>query len=406
MTSFNLTELEDTMSKDINLTALAKGSHAYATHNIRKLDTKDIILLTSFALIFLVGVSGNALVCYIFNKQTMRLSTMELLMVILAAADLFSSFFNPLMFTYWTVTIHKAWHFGDFGCKLLPSLTRISVSFTFGIILIITIDRCIVICFPFKRALKRYEVHLLVMLSLLLSVLTELPYTIHQEVNPMTTCQVPDSTIPGFIYPFVIFSVSRAIFFVAIFSTTVFLIYRTLYDKEHVTTMKHQKHVQKTKKIMQMLVTMAITFFLLVYPREILHITFNFSWLSPPGIAYTKEFLDINSFLKVLHMCNSICNVFIYSRLHGKFRRRSKKFFKHMFQGESYDKTVWMNGTFSEGRDFYGTNSFRNKSIYRRGDSPIKFAITRIHKDKWIQTYSKLILENLKDVEFNRETIL
>ena len=40
------------------------------------------------------------------------------------------------------------------------------------------------------------------------------------------------------------------------------------------------------------------------------------------GIEYTKALIDINICFKTLHACNSICNVFIYAKLHVKFRTK------------------------------------------------------------------------------------
>jgi len=328
----------------LNITHLPEDHHDYPTHLINQLDSKDIILICCFVVIFFVGVFGNLLVCYIFlMRNTRALTTMELLIVMLAAADLIASIFNPFMFIYWTVTFHKAWHFGDFGCKVLPSLTRITVTVSFGIIFIITIDRCVVICFPFRRNMKRNEVLMSVMGAIIFAIASELSYTIHIEVNPMSTCQVPNSEMPGFVYPYLVFRILRDVVFLLIFTITVTLIYKNLYDKEVLSTMKEQRVVKKTKKIVIMLIIMAVVFILLVYPRDIFHIVFNISWLGSSGIPYTKTVLDLNSFLKVLHMCNSICNVFIYARLHGKFRRRVLGLFKQIFNAGSYPQHSFTN---------------------------------------------------------------
>ncbi|XP_066930682.1 C5a anaphylatoxin chemotactic receptor 1-like [Clytia hemisphaerica] len=414
------------VSSALNLTNLKEGGHAYPTHNIQSLDNRDVLLISCFAVIFLIGVAGNLLVCYVFlRRQTNSLSTMELLIVFLAVADLIASIFNPLVFIYWTVTFHKAWHFGWIGCKILPSLTRITVTVSFGIILIITVDRCVVICFPFRRNMKRNEVYISVAGALLFAILSELSYTIYIEVNPLSTCQVPDSRIPGFVYPHLAFLVLRDVAFLPIFTVTVNLIHKHLYNKEVISTLREQRVVKKTRKIMQMLIIMAFVFVVLVYPRDILHVTFNISWLNAPGIPYTKAIIDVNSSLKVLHMCNSVCNVFIYARLHGKFRRRVFKLIKQLLRLDSdrnkrergraltnddddvtidYDRTLMTYTYIRQSQlcqELFFTKEGHKEHLYRR-----KFSITRMSRERQSRYWKQVALNAEQRLMFSKETIL
>ena len=385
----------------------------HPTEHIKSMDTRDLILISCFAAIFVIGIAGNLLVCYIFiwrhNKSS--LSTMELLIVFLAIADLIASIFNPLMFIYWTITFHKAWHFGTIGCKILPSMTRITTTLSFGIILIITVDRCVVICFPFRRNMKRTEVYLSVIAALIFAITSELCYTIYIKVNPESTCQVPKTSIPGFLYPNLVFSIVRDLAFLIIFSVTVNLIYKTLYNREVVATLREQRVVKKTQKIMQMLIIMALVFIFLIYPRDILHIAFNISWQFPPGIPYTKAFLDVNSFLKVLHMCNSICNVFIYARLHGKFRRRVFQMFKQLLGIQSFSGT-----TDDENTEIYDCDTFLALSLeqYHKGDKKQpatklfqrRFSITRMTRERQRRIMEQVFADAEIRLMFSKETEL
>ncbi|XP_057302218.1 C5a anaphylatoxin chemotactic receptor 1-like [Hydractinia symbiolongicarpus] len=360
-----------------NVTDFKDGSYAYPTEHITNFDTKDILLVFSFCFIFTVGVAGNSLVIYLLKfKNSRALTTTETLIYYLAVADLMSSIFNPIMFIYWTLTFHKAWHFAEIGCKILPSATRVTVSFSIGIILIITLDRCRLICQPFEKQLKSFQLHVAVILALILSIVFELPYPIYQEIDPKSTCQVPDSAIPGFAYPIVTIYILRDTFFIGIFSVTVFFIRRGLYDSEKIHTLQQQSELYKLKRVVIMLITMATIFTLLVFPRDILHVTFIISWLSPPGLPYTKAFLDTNSFLKFLHMCNCICNPFIYARLHGKFRRRLVRMVRRLLQREDYD-TIAEERTFIS-FDFVQSMYPKSRDTKMSPSGPIQFRLTRM----------------------------
>ena len=382
----------------------------HPTEHIKSMDTRDLILISCFAAIFIIGIAGNLLVCYVFLwRRTNTLSTMEMLIVFLAFADLIASIFNPLMFIYWTITFHKAWHFGTLGCKILPSMTRITTTLSFGIILIITVDRCVVICFPFRRNMNRKEVFMSVLAALVFAIASELCYTIYIEVNPESTCQVPDTSIPGFLYPNLVFSITRDLAFLVIFSVTVSLIYRTLYNRDAVATLREQRVVKKTQNIMQMLIIMALVFIFLIYPRDILHIAFNISWQFPPGIPYTKAFLDVNSFLKVLHMCNSVCNVFIYARLHGKFRRRVFQILKQLLGIQSYSTNDEENTEMYDGDTFICLSLDQKKSDKKEPAVRLfqrRFSITRMTRERQRRILEQFFADAEIRLMFSKETDL
>ena len=405
------TTLQTTLHENIKNNKNDGSDHP--TEHIESMDTRDLILISCFVAIFIIGIAGNLLVCYVFLWRNTKnaLTTMELLIVFLAVADLVASIFNPFMFIYWTITFHKAWHFGKIGCKILPSMTRITTTLSFGIILIITVDRCVVICFPFRRNMKRTEVFMSVFAALIFAITSELCYTIYIRVNPESTCQVPDTSIPGFLYPNLIFSITRDLAFLIIFSVTVSLIYMTLYNRDVVATLREQRVVKKTQKIIQMLIIMALVFILLIYPRDILHIAFNISWQFPPGIPYTKAFLDVNSFLKVLHMCNSICNVFIYARLHGKFRRRVFQMLRQLLGIQSNSGT-----SDEENTEIYDCDTFLALTLEQHHKSDKKqhptklfqrrFSITRMTRERQRRILEQVFADAEIRLMFSKETDL
>lgn len=89
---------------------------------------------------------------------------------------------------------------------------------------------------------------------------------------------------------------------------------------------------------MHMLVVLAVVFILLVFPREILHIIYMMSWKFGSGIPHTETIRNVNAFLKVLHMCNSVVNVFIYAGLQQRFRHKILSCFFRVI-GKTYHTT-------------------------------------------------------------------
>ena len=121
---------------------------------LRDFEWIDIMLIVSFILVFVIGISGNSLVCYFFNNNQNRLRGMAKMIYYLAVVDLLASIINPALYLYWQVTFNRKWHFGYFGCKVLPMLAKCPITISCGIILLITIDRCLVISRPFHPQLN------------------------------------------------------------------------------------------------------------------------------------------------------------------------------------------------------------------------------------------------------------
>ena len=148
---------------------------------------KEHFIITSFMLIFVIGVAGNSLVIYVFARKQQRRSPMELMIIYLAITDLVASIINPFLYIYWHLTKFEQWHFGSFCCTLFPLLTTVSVTMSLGLILLITVERCKVITNPFNGVFNKKHVHYMVFLVLCISVLNELPYILHQTVHPGAT---------------------------------------------------------------------------------------------------------------------------------------------------------------------------------------------------------------------------
>ena len=308
----------------------------------------DYILIFIFIVILIIGVFGNLLVCYFFKTSYKELQGMALLLFYLACVDLLSSILNPALFLYWQFTFHKEWDFGMIGCKMIPTSAKCLVTSSLGIIWLITIERCIVISRPYTVHLKNKHINTVFILILLFAVLCETPWVIHNKIPTDSTCNVPDLRLDSFFYPAVIVIIVRDLIFMTTFAITTIVIYRILYDKSSMKTLKEQKQLNKNKKIMRLIILLAIVFIVLVFPRELLHLVYMMSWKVGEGFPYTHTLRNINSFLKILHMCNSIANIFIYAGLMGRFRKKLYGLLSVMIGRKFVSKTIKATTIFSD----------------------------------------------------------
>ena len=135
----------------------------------------------------------------------------------LAVVDLLASIINPVLYLYWQVTFNRKWHFGYIGCKIIPALAKCCITISFGIILLITIERCVVICRPFQSKIKDKHINIAVIGIVIYAVLCETPQIIHSQIHPRFTCLVPNLRVNSFFYPSIIIYIVRDLFFLATF---------------------------------------------------------------------------------------------------------------------------------------------------------------------------------------------
>lgn len=381
------------------------------------------VCITCFSCIMLVGVVGNLLVLYAFLfvkklatagcRSKHSLTPMELVICYLAFIDLLTSIFNPIIYIYFELTHYTSWGFGPELCILGPGLMSVFSTMSFGMILVITIERCISISFPFRKKLQKKEIHLAVFGVLVLSILNELPYlltlTVQQQIQipSMYQCQFTlNSTVsaaknctttPGVCFTndyYGVFtkdpifnitdenpqphscstlSVTRNIsgtrcckdnltivylndtliqaschlqrlckmtencspsrsvsyryqrigtillrdfVFLLVFTGSTLIIYRELRNCK--SLLKGQGAVDPNQ-CLRIMVTMAVVFAVLVLPKDIFHVTYVLRYTVGNPIDYKVAHVT-NTILKIIQSLTSIANVFIYAKLHTKFK--------------------------------------------------------------------------------------
>ena len=199
----------------------------------------DILLITSYVLVFVFGVVGNALICYIFTyalhneKRNKVTGLFKKMIFYLAVVDLISSIINPAFYIYWQATHARKWHFGTIGCIFIPSLTRIVTDMSLYIILVMTMNRCYVICCPLQRSCSERVIKGMIFGFFVVSVLSEIPAMIHQEVKREASCQVTNSSTMSYALPRIVYICSKDVIFVIVFLVAHCLTFRALYMAQH-----------------------------------------------------------------------------------------------------------------------------------------------------------------------------
>ncbi|XP_012508770.1 PREDICTED: C5a anaphylatoxin chemotactic receptor 1 [Propithecus coquereli] len=105
----------------------------------------NILALLIFAIVFLVGVPGNALVVWVTAFEARR-AVNAIWFLNLALADLLSCLALPILFT--SIIQHNHWSFGAAACRVLPSLILLNMYASILLLATISADRLVLVFNP------------------------------------------------------------------------------------------------------------------------------------------------------------------------------------------------------------------------------------------------------------------
>ena len=354
-------------------------NHNATVGRIISLSDKLAIFCFSCTLVF--GVFGNLFVCYTFGYKSGRRRTVtETLLLYLAIVDLISSLINPCLFIYWIATGFIKWHFGKIACKIFPPIGPISTTASASIIVLICIDRYRSIVTPFKSRLSIYQVNIITIGIVVVSIVSYTYYIASLVVMPGIGCVAPRVKDPGFLIPNVTVMVLFDLLYITVFVLANVRIFRHLRASELLRsrTSYWESRERGARKVMRVLFAVGLIFAILVFPRDIFYLTVTVSWIFPPGILSTPLVFELNYWFKFLQVSNSCANIFIYSQMHDKFKHELKQLFTKCFSksgsldtaNEPTDKGTGFSIESSETSFYHRKTSMLQKLMRRDKSSP------------------------------------
>ncbi|XP_058231063.1 chemerin-like receptor 1 [Hemibagrus wyckioides] len=152
-------------------------------------DVTCISMATANSIIMVLGITGNGLVIWIVGFKIKK-TVNTVWYVSLAVSDFLFCAFLPLSIVY---VVKNNWIFGSFMCKFLPFFLFFNWFSSIFLLIIISVDRCVVVMFPVwaqnKRTIRRALV--IVLLIWMISPLLSLPLTNVYDIkieNPNKYC--------------------------------------------------------------------------------------------------------------------------------------------------------------------------------------------------------------------------
>lgn len=147
------------------------------------------LFICLYAIIFLIGVSGNSLVIFVVIRNKAMQTITNIFITNLAVSDIMMCFlavpFTPLSF------FMNSWIFGKVLCHIVPMSLCICVYVSTLTSTAIAVDRYFVIVYPFKPRMKTGVCLLMILAIWIISVSISLPLGIYQHIeaqNDVMSC--------------------------------------------------------------------------------------------------------------------------------------------------------------------------------------------------------------------------
>ncbi|XP_073238398.1 neuropeptide FF receptor 1-like isoform X2 [Porites lutea] len=274
--------------------------------------------LIVYSVIFLLTITGNALVLAVVYKIRELHTVTGSLIANLAVADLSVGILCiPFTVLYYEFTY---WPFGFALCKIIPATQAICIMASIGTLTAISIERYKAIAYPWEPRFSIYQVRFVIAIVWLIAILVGLPFFAVMQLKDSegdVLC-VENWPIEFFkdVYTLLSFCLTYAIPLplIAVLYTTVVAklnkAARETSDSEGFRTAKAKG------KVIRMLIMVVVFYFLCFLPY---HCTFL--WIEFGGGDSYKGIWLLLSYCHVLVYSNSAVNPVLYGFLSKQFRR-------------------------------------------------------------------------------------
>ena len=296
---------------------------------IMKMLALRVFFYCVYLLIFIVGIFGNVLVCYVVFRNKSMMTVTNLFITNLALSDILLCVF-AVPFTPLYLLTFRVWVFSGILCHLVPFAQGVSVYISAFTLMSIAIDRFFVIIYPFKPRMK-IRVCLTIIISVwVASSLLTLPYGIFMDIviyhdgNPYCEEIWPyeesrrafgfSTTVLQFIIPFIIISFCYI-------SVCGKLSHRVKSMPGAKSARKEEQERERTQKTNRMLISMVIIFGVSWLPLNCHNLILDF-YIAAAHWKFSRAFFLL---AHAVAMSSTCYNPFLYAWLNENFRKEFKQ---------------------------------------------------------------------------------
>ncbi|KAK3094579.1 hypothetical protein FSP39_003619 [Pinctada imbricata] len=301
--------------------------------NDRWFDSRtETFFIILYSVVIVTGVLGNSIVCYVVWRYKHLRKPRNLLIVNLAACDIIMCLFC-LPFSLMKLTI-KNWYFGEFLCRVVPSLQNIDVFVSTFSVVGIAIDRYWAIVCVVVNDAHQHMTSCMILIIWVLAIVFCLPMVIFNSVMDvgdglLKVCAEawPSSTVKALYTIFVmVIQYMLPLIIISSIHAKICHVLRSRIQRDPITRHEMQRalrDIKRHKKNMLLLTTVAVTFAITWLPWTVLNVTADFEYY----------FLKCNfnfwyAICLLVAMCSSCTNPILYGWFNANFREAfSSSFF-------------------------------------------------------------------------------
>ena len=296
-----------------------------------------VAIIIFFSAIFLASLVGNCILFLaIIRNARLRRSSTNFSILSLSLANIFITLFCIPVFTI-DAFIAERWAFGVIGCKLVNFLQNTSINASIITLLVISVEKFLVVYFPFKMRAQRTKVRYLVLGAWIVGIIDSSVYLSYRtviQINGIPFCvenwPSPKTrkmyvVIQAFVLRFVALVFMIGLHAVTIRRIRARLQYRrqnsdgSFRESDMMQISSYGLKLRKKAVIMLVVIVAASAFTLFPF-----YIMVCWRMLANPQIT---DYFPFNVAVIVttwLVYCNSVCHPIIFGLMSTQYRRAAK----------------------------------------------------------------------------------
>ncbi|XP_027055025.1 gastrin/cholecystokinin type B receptor-like [Pocillopora damicornis] len=286
------------------------------------------IKLSLYAIIFLISVIGNTLVCVVIARRRRMRTVTNFFVLNLAASDLAITCIC-IPFDIPVQENHHKWLYGKVLCKLLYPIQTMAVFSSIFTLTAVSLNRFWAIVYPLRKQMTKKHAFVVIVVTWVVCALLTVPYVVVLNLNETTNyCE---ENWPGIeyrkAYTASLFALQYLLplCMITIAYLKIGLELRTCVNVKRrysVNSVLHNARRNEARKVVRMLIVVTLLFAICVLPNNVMWLWLDFG----NGASYSK-FWDMVAFTNIILFANSAANPIAYTICHENFREEFKLYF-------------------------------------------------------------------------------
>ncbi|XP_073256619.1 QRFP-like peptide receptor [Porites lutea] len=283
------------------------------------------IKLTLYAVIFLISVIGNSLVCVVITRRRRMRTVTNLFVLNLAISDLAITCIC-IPFDIPVQENNYKWPYGWFACKLIYPLQTVAMFASIFTLTAVSLNRFWAIVHPLSKQMRKKDAAAVIAFIWVICVILSVPYVLVLRLDEESMECVESWPGQSYrkAYTASLFALQYVLplIVITIAYLTIGLELRRCANVKNalaVNAALYQAHRNEARKVVRMLIVVTLLFAICVLPNNVMWLWLDFG----DGEAY-PHFWDVVAFTNIVLFANSAANPIAYTICHENFREEFK----------------------------------------------------------------------------------